>query len=52
VKWSPSFECHVRPDDEHQYRIGQPLVDEFLETVRKIWAPQWVNIRRLGPLIA
>ena len=31
--WSPSFECHVRPDGEHEYRIGHPLVDEFLEFV-------------------
>ena len=33
MKWSPSFECHVRPDGEHEYRIGHPLVDEFLEFV-------------------
>jgi hypothetical protein len=31
--WSPSFECHVRPDGEHEYRIGQELVDQFLEFV-------------------
>ena len=31
--WSPSFECHVRPDGEHEYRIGHPLVDQFLEFV-------------------
>jgi integrase/recombinase XerD len=33
VVWSPSFECHVRPDGEHQYRIGHELVDQFLEFV-------------------
>ena len=33
MEWSPSFECHVRPDGEHVYRIGQQLVDEFLEFV-------------------
>jgi integrase/recombinase XerD len=33
VEWSPSFECHVRPDGEHVYRIGHQLVDEFLEFV-------------------
>jgi site-specific recombinase XerC len=33
VKWSPSFECHVRPDGERVYRIGHQLVDEFLEFV-------------------
>jgi integrase/recombinase XerD len=33
VKWSPSFECHVRPDGERVYRIGHPLIDEFLEFV-------------------
>ncbi len=22
VKWSPSFECHIRPDGEHVHRIG------------------------------
>jgi integrase/recombinase XerD len=33
VVWSPSFECHVRPDGEHEYRIGHPLVDQFLEFV-------------------
>jgi hypothetical protein len=33
VKWSPSFECHVRPDGEHVYRIGHQLIDEFLEFV-------------------
>ena len=31
--WSPSFECHDRPDGEHEYRIGHPLVDQFLEFV-------------------
>ncbi len=31
--WSPSFECCVRPDGEHVYRIGHRLVDEFLEFV-------------------
>ena len=31
--WSPSFECHVRPDGEHEYRIGHELVDKFLEFV-------------------
>jgi integrase/recombinase XerD len=33
VVWSPSFECHVRPDGEHEYRIGHPLVDQFWEFV-------------------
>jgi integrase/recombinase XerD len=33
VEWSPSFECHVRPDGEREYRIGHQLVDEFLEFV-------------------
>ena len=33
MKWSPSFECHVRPDGEHAYRIGHQLIDEFLEFV-------------------
>jgi len=33
VEWSPSFECHVRPDGEHEYIVGHPLVDEFLEFV-------------------
>jgi integrase/recombinase XerD len=33
VKWSPSFECHVRPDGEVVYRIGHQLIDEFLEFV-------------------
>jgi integrase/recombinase XerD len=33
VKWSPSFECHVRRDGERVYRIGHPLIDEFLEFV-------------------
>jgi len=33
VKWSPSFECHVRPDGELVYRIGHQLIDEFLEFV-------------------
>ena len=31
--WSPSFECHVRPDGEREYRIGHELVDQFLEFV-------------------
>ncbi len=31
--WSPSFECQLRPDGEVEYRIGHPLVDEFLEFV-------------------
>ena len=31
--WSPSFESHVRPDGERQYRIGHELVDQFLEFV-------------------
>ena len=30
MKWSPSFECHVRPDGEHVYRIGHQLIDEYL----------------------
>jgi integrase/recombinase XerD len=33
VEWSPSFEYQVRPDGEVEYRIGHPLVDEFLEFV-------------------
>jgi integrase/recombinase XerD len=33
VEWSPSFECHVRPDGEHVYRVGHQLIDEFLEFV-------------------
>jgi integrase/recombinase XerD len=33
VVWSPSFECHVRPDGEREYRIGHELVDQFLEFV-------------------
>ena len=33
MKWSPSFECHVRPDGERVYRIGHQLIDEFLEFV-------------------
>ena len=33
MEWSPSFECHVRPDGERVYRIGHELVDEFLEFV-------------------
>jgi integrase/recombinase XerD len=33
MQWSPSFECHVRPDGERVYRIGHQLVDEFLEFV-------------------
>jgi site-specific recombinase XerD len=33
VKWSPSFECDVRPDGERVYRIGHQLIDEFLEFV-------------------
>lgn len=31
--WSPSFESHVRPDGEVEYRIGHELVDQFLEFV-------------------
>ena len=31
--WSPTFECHVRPDGEREYRIGHELVDQFLEFV-------------------
>lgn len=33
MQWSPSFECHVRPDGEVVYRIGHQLIDEFLEFV-------------------
>jgi site-specific recombinase XerD len=33
VQWIPSFECHVRPDGEHVYKIGHQLIDEFLEFV-------------------
>ena len=33
MKWSPSFEVHVRPDGERVYRIGHQLIDEFLEFV-------------------
>ncbi|HXB36893.1 MAG TPA: tyrosine-type recombinase/integrase [Acidimicrobiales bacterium] len=33
MEWSPSFECHVRPDGEREYKIGHRLVDEFLEFV-------------------
>jgi integrase/recombinase XerD len=33
VEWSPSFECQVRADGEVEYRIGHPMVDEFLEFV-------------------
>jgi integrase/recombinase XerD len=33
VEWSPTFECHVRSDGEHEYRIGHQLIDEFLEFV-------------------
>ena len=33
MKWSPSFECHVRSDGERAYRIGHQLIDEFLEFV-------------------
>jgi len=33
VVWSPSFESHVRPDGEVEYRIGHELVDQFLEFV-------------------
>ncbi len=33
MKWIPSFECHVRPDGEHVYKIGHQLIDEFLEFV-------------------
>ena len=33
MEWSPSFECHVRSDGEHEYKIGHQLIDEFLEFV-------------------
>ena len=33
MEWIPSFECDVRPDGEHVYRIGHRLIDEFLEFV-------------------
>jgi integrase/recombinase XerD len=33
VEWSPSFEYQVRADGEVEYRIGHPMVDEFLEFV-------------------
>ena len=33
MKWSPSFECDVRPDGERVYRIGHQLINEFLEFV-------------------
>ena len=33
MEWIPSFECHVRPDGEHVYRIGHQLIDEFFEFV-------------------
>jgi len=33
VVWSPTFESHVRPDGEREYRIGHELVDQFLEFV-------------------
>jgi integrase/recombinase XerD len=33
VEWSPSFEYQLRPDGEVEYRIGHPLIDEFLEFV-------------------
>jgi integrase/recombinase XerD len=33
VKWSPSFECDIRPDGERVYRMGHQLIDEFLEFV-------------------
>ena len=33
MEWSPTFECHVRSDGEHEYRIGHQLIDEFLEFV-------------------
>src|ERR671910_70653 len=31
--WTPSFRCLVRADGEREYRIGNELVDEFLEFV-------------------
>jgi len=46
--WSPSFECHVRPDGEHEYRIGHPLVDEFLEFVVGRARPNTVLRQRTG----
>ena len=33
MEWRPVFECDVRPDGEHVYKIGHRLVDEFLEFV-------------------
>ena len=33
MEWIPSFECDIRPDGEHVYRIGHRLIDEFLEFV-------------------
>ena len=33
MEWSPSFEYQVRADGEVEYRIGHPMVDEFLEFV-------------------
>jgi integrase/recombinase XerD len=31
--WTPTFRCLVRADGEREYRIGNELVDEFLEFV-------------------
>ena len=42
--WSPSFECHVRSDGEAEYRIGHPLVDEFLEFVVGRARPNTVRV--------
>ena len=34
MEWSPSFTRIARPDgDGHVYRVGHPVVDEFLEFV-------------------
>jgi site-specific recombinase XerD len=41
--WSPSFEWHVRPDGEHEYRVGHKLVDEFLEFVAARARPNTVR---------
>ena len=41
--WSPSFECHVRPDGEREYRIGHELVDQFLEFVVSRTRPNTVR---------
>jgi integrase/recombinase XerD len=39
VMWTPTFRCLVRADGEREYRIGNELVDEFLEfvSVRARW---------------